>query len=209
MDDYIRLTETDRATAELILRLQLEDLTGPEVQWSLSGEEGSSSTNQAGQVCGVCSEEKSLVVRVQCGHEYCPPCLVDLVRTVLKDTDLFPPRCCGKHIAVSDLLGLFNGELVDEFNLKKIEYGTLDKTYCCRRTCSSLLEVKGKHEDTVTCQKCGQMTCLHCKLSGHEGECPEDEVVQGLLRMADEQKWRRCFSCKSIVKRKDGYSHMR
>jgi hypothetical protein len=89
--------------------------------------------------CTACQEFKKFyhVARAPCGHEYCQDCLCDLFRSSMTDESLFPPRCCKQQITTALVRIFLTPELVQEYEQKKIEYDTPNRTYCSSPRCVS------------------------------------------------------------------------
>jgi hypothetical protein len=160
--------------------------------------------------CIACQEDKKFleVVRAPCRHEYCRECLHDLFRSSMTDESLFPPRCCRKPIALSFVRIFLTLDIVQQYEQKKIEFETSDKTYCCSPTCSAFIYLENIHDDCAMCAECGMLTCTFCKLAAHEGDCPADRGLQQLLQTATENGWQRCYNCHRLVELETGCNHM-
>ena len=173
--------------------------------------------------CISCGDNHHAVAQCPCSHEYCYACLETLFRSSLTDESLFPPRCCGQPIPIGDddddnsstIRAFIPAGLVDEFLAKKVEFETPDRTYCHQPTCSTFIPkipsssiVEGDGEDVAACPKCHAKTCVICKGPAHQGDCPHDAVTQEVLRVAAENGWQRCYSCRRIVEIEHGCNHM-
>ncbi|EEA18499.1 IBR finger domain protein [Talaromyces marneffei ATCC 18224] len=160
--------------------------------------------------CVACVEEKEFVdvVRVPCQHEYCRICLEDLFKTSMTDESLFPPRCCRQRINVNVARIFLKSELVKQFEKKKIEFETPNRTYCYSPECSAFIEPTHIHGEVATCPICEHTTCINCKQRAHTGDCPDDRAMQQLLATAQENGWQRCYSCWRIVELNYGCNHM-
>ncbi|KAF5532505.1 IBR finger domain-containing protein [Fusarium napiforme] len=86
--------------------------------------------------CIACNDEFPPLALSQspCSHEYCRVCLVGLVRSSLQDESLFPPKCCGPAIPVKQSRW-FSPQLVGQFQAKKLEFDTPNRTYCSEPSC--------------------------------------------------------------------------
>ncbi|KAF5557783.1 IBR finger domain-containing protein [Fusarium phyllophilum] len=100
-----------------------------------------------------------------CSHDYCRECLVGLVRSSLQDETLFPPRCCGQNIPIKKSRW-FSPELVGQFQAKKLEFETPDRTYCSVPSCSTFVPPAFISGDSATCPKCSRRTCIHYEREG-------------------------------------------
>jgi hypothetical protein len=104
--------------------------------------------------CISCGENllSSSLCKVACNHEYCRICLSTVVGNALKDEGLFPPRCCKKPFTMQSMRSFLSAELISEYHEKRIEYETVDRTYCPDPHCSTWLRPE--------------------KILNHEGVCP-------------------------------------
>ncbi|TAQ85458.1 hypothetical protein B7494_g6206 [Chlorociboria aeruginascens] len=112
--------------------------------------------------CEACREEKPFfdLARVPCRHEYCRDCLGELFHASMTDESLFPPRCCGQPITVARVRIFLKSKLVQEFEKKKIELETPNRTYCWVSTCSAFIHTMSIDGDVGACQDCGERTCI-------------------------------------------------
>ncbi|KAF5642317.1 IBR finger domain protein [Fusarium tjaetaba] len=112
---------------------------------SITGQPESSSWASSRQApetreCIACNDEFPPLALSQspCSHEYCRVCLVGLVRSSLQDESLFPPKCCGRAIPVKQSRW-FSPQLVGQFQAKKLEFDTPNRTYCSEPSCSTFV----------------------------------------------------------------------
>lgn len=147
-------------------------------------------------------------VRCDCSHDYCVGCLESLVRAAITDESLFPPRCCKQPIPMQVIETFFTSAFILEFRAKEAEYGTSNRTYCHMATCSAFINPTFIEEDTATCSQCSVQTCSICKGPSHTNDCPEDETTQEILRIAAENGWQRCQTCRRMVELDTGCNHM-
>jgi hypothetical protein len=160
--------------------------------------------------CEACRDPKKYfdIIAAPCRHNYCRDCLRDLFKASLTDESLFPPRCCHLPIAVNSVDIFLTKELKEGFSVKEIEYGTPDRTYCSNPQCSAFIPPGYIDADIGTCTNCGTSTCITCKATAHVGDCPADYSLQELLHLAEENGWRRCYSCRRMVELDHGCNHM-
>ncbi len=160
--------------------------------------------------CIACQEDKKFleVVRAPCSHEYCRECLQDLFRGSIRDESLFPPRCCRQPITPTFVRIFLTSDIVRQYEKKKIEFDTSDKTYCSSPSCSAFILPEKIHGDSAICIECGMVTCSMCKLPAHDGDCPADRSLQQLLETATENGWQRCYNCRRLVELDTGCNHM-
>ena len=159
--------------------------------------------------CVACGDSfpPSELFRSPCSHESCRECIVYLLQASFHDESLFPPRCCGQYIPIKTGQW-FSRELVDQFNEKKLEYDTPDRTYCSVPTCSTFIPPAFITNEVATCPKCKWNTCRHCKAGYHAGVCKEDASAQLLLKLAAENGWQSCNACRRLVELNFGCYHI-
>ncbi|KAF4967966.1 hypothetical protein FSARC_4578 [Fusarium sarcochroum] len=143
-----------------------------------------------------------------CSHNYCRQCLVKLFLASFKDESLFPPRCCQEAIPVEGNSRFLSPELVGQYRAKKMEFETTNRVYCSRPSCSTFVSPLFVEDEVAHCPRCGHKTCSVCKGDSHSGICPSDTGSQQVLRMAEENHWQRCYSCRRVVEWEHGCHHM-
>ncbi|KAL4256603.1 RBR-type E3 ubiquitin transferase [Pleurotus pulmonarius] len=151
-------------------------------------------------------------LRPACGHDWCSPCLVDLVTACLKDESLYPLRCCGQNFIESEIFAsLRDRRLLSQFRLKAREFATppLQRVYCPAPRCSSFLGPASNVKKSVGCEGCGETVCLACKSLYHGDEdCVEQAALTELKDLAREQGWQTCPGCHAVVELLYGCYHM-
>ncbi|RDL37534.1 uncharacterized protein BP5553_04967 [Venustampulla echinocandica] len=160
--------------------------------------------------CIVCGEDVQFfdVVRVPCGHEYCCGCLHQLFKASLTDDSLFPPRCCRQPVASSILRVFLPADLLYQYEEKKIEHETPNRTYCSNASCSAFIKAENIADERASCRVCSCITCTICKAKAHRGDCPADTTLQEMLLVADANGWKRCFGCRRLVELAHGCNHI-
>ncbi|TWU74124.1 hypothetical protein ED733_005266 [Metarhizium rileyi] len=147
-------------------------------------------------------------VECPCSHEYCRACMAALLQAAINDESLFPPRCCNQPIPLDLNRSLFPPGLVGRYEAKKLEYATENRTYCHRAGCSAFIPKPFIQDDIAPCVECQSTTCAICKGPYHGGDCPEDVATMELLRVAEENGWQRCYSCRRMVDLELGCNHI-
>jgi E3 ubiquitin-protein ligase RNF144 len=142
-------------------------------------------------------------------HAYCRSCLIDLLRTSLTDTTLFPPRCCGECIPIFACVKLCPPALISQYRDKQNELAYPNPVYCSNRYCGKFIKRECVTADVATCLGCKEETCTICKNPKHRGLCPKDPTVQMLMDVAGEKRWQRCPRCRTMVELSEGCYHMR
>ncbi|TKA66135.1 hypothetical protein B0A49_07074 [Cryomyces minteri] len=173
-----------------------------------ANEENTASEVSAPHHCVVCQEGKEAIHVVPCQHEYCLECLEELFRISMTDESLFPPRCCRQPIPLHTVAAFLPAHLVPIFETKKVEFGTVNRTYCSSPACSAFIHAQAIDGDVAKCQACSTTTCVICKAAAHSGDCPNDEALQQLLETATTAGWQRCQSCRRFVELNHGCNHI-
>lgn len=160
--------------------------------------------------CEACREEVKFfdIARLPCRHELCRTCLGELFEASMVDESLFPPRCCRQRIIMSNVRMFLEPELVRSFQEKRVELETPNRTYCHSPRCSIFIHPCHIDNDEATCPECDLTTCTICKGEAHEGDCPNDTVLQQVLDIARENGWQRCYNCSRVVELNYGCNHM-
>jgi hypothetical protein len=160
--------------------------------------------------CTACQEYIRFfdTARVPCNHEYCRDCLQDLFHASMTDDSLFPPRCCRRPITTGSVRIFLTAELIKQYEQKKVEFDTPDRTYCSNPLCSAFIRSEAITNEQASCPDCGTTTCTLCKATSHGGDCPADTALQQVLQTADENGWQRCYSCRRLVELDIGCNHM-
>lgn len=156
--------------------------------------------------CVVCSEIRE-TVQLQCQHRYCKACVTRLISDATVDESLFPPRCCDQTMPLSLIRPFISAELAAKIQQKAIEYGTPYRTYCT--SCGVFINLDNIEGHRGHCFRCDKDTCILCKGRYHDGDCPRDPALEGVLQLAREAGWQRCLGCHAIVERREGCNHIR
>ncbi|KAF7561044.1 hypothetical protein G7046_g3099 [Stylonectria norvegica] len=151
--------------------------------------------------CISCHEQFAFfdVANCPCSHDYCRECLKALFNASLKDQTLFPPKCCTQPIPLDRVHIFLSAETIGSFKAKKLEFETPNPIYCHIPTCSTFVPLQLIKADIAKCVRCNKTTCCICKGPSHKGDCPQDEAVQQLERLAVENQWQRCSRCSRII----------
>lgn len=144
-----------------------------------------------------------------CGHVYCEICMQQLFLNATRDEGLYPPRCCGMTVPAGIALRLLSYQELREFAEKGIECSTTDRTYCADPKCSTFIPSWSISDELATCPRCQKITHTLCKSLEHPfKDCPCDESLQKVLKLAKAEGWRRCFNCRTMVQLSRGCNHM-
>ncbi|KAK4861603.1 hypothetical protein LT330_003638 [Penicillium expansum] len=151
----------------------------------------------------------AIIFKGACGHGFCRDCTRQMFLGAIKDEELYPPRCCGNIIPPGVALRILNYEELRNFSERAIEWTAKDRLYCAEPTCSKFIPPFAIQHEHGTCPECHQQTHVPCRSLAHPRvDCPMDEPLYAVLEMADTEKWRRCFNCRTMVELHHGCNHM-
>jgi hypothetical protein len=170
------------------------------------------STNRPRE-CVSCLDEfaPKEMVKVPC-HHYCKECFTRLIASSVQHEQHFPPKCCLNEIPVRTILKYINDELKVTFRERDEEWRipVSDRIYCSQPDCSLWLkpdQVNGARRIGRCTQ--GHWSCTICRGPEHAGdECPQDREMALTNELAEEEGWKRCFSCHALVEHREACQHM-
>ncbi|TBU35055.1 hypothetical protein BD311DRAFT_201275 [Dichomitus squalens] len=177
---------------------------------SSSSKQLPSNASVRSETCVICRDAiHGPVIRAPCGDTYDVNCIVDLFRTATVDESLFPPACCRQPFNVSVIRQYLNRDLATLFDKKAVEFGTKDRVYCHRPTCSAFLGAATATASYLTCKECWSNTCGHCKAAAHSlsTRCTSAEDAS-VVALAEQSGWKRCPGCGHLVELTVGCYHM-
>ncbi|RDX54706.1 hypothetical protein OH76DRAFT_989817 [Lentinus brumalis] len=103
---------------------------------------------------------------------------------------------------------------------KKKEYGTRNRVYCARPSCSRFLGTHNKgsfpfvfRRRKLKCSApdCRTVTCSSCKnevVSGTRHRCQPADVDVSVLSLGQQSGWARCPCCETMIELNDGCYHI-
>ena len=152
------------------------------------------------------------VITLPCGHHMCRDCLQWRFTRAVKDESCFPPACC-EPISLESALPLLPPEMEYQYRWKKVEFETVDRTYCSNAECSQFLSYSGMIKRRWEyCVDCKIKTCTMCKKGYHYGnspkDCSEDVADLEVKHMGQEEGWQQCPKCKLMVQLVSGCFHI-
>lgn len=188
------------------------DATQPESSASATSRADNTkdTTGANGVQCVSCLEHHEFddVTEAPCAHDYCRRCLQELFARSLTDESLFPPRCCGQSIPAEANRMFLSPHLMGEYQAKKLEVDTPNRTYCHQPHCSAFIPPYYIRDNVARCARCKEKTCVICKGASHKSDCPEDPAMKMLLQQAAENGWQRCHACHRLVELNFGCFHI-
>ncbi|KAL6870554.1 hypothetical protein J3F83DRAFT_736752 [Trichoderma novae-zelandiae] len=210
--DLVEGTMSDEMTDKLIILFNGGDELSPIAESSRWGGRARPAT-KTGQRrrCIVCSEDFPFVdtLRCPCSHDYCRGCLSNYISKAIDDESIFPPRCCGQPIPIDGVNRIFiPAHLIGKYRAKELEFSSEKRTYCHVPTCSAFIPTQFIQDEVATCIKCRSKTCVICREASHAGDCPKDTLTATVLRVAEDNGWKRCYRCRRVVSLSHGCNHI-
>ncbi|KAF2750156.1 hypothetical protein M011DRAFT_474627 [Sporormia fimetaria CBS 119925] len=139
-------------------------------------------------------------------HTYCRECVQELLTGSLRDSTLFPPRCCQSYIPVEIVRILILKKMMKKLDQRLEEATTPHPTWCF--SCGLFIPSRMIKAGVADCLSCDVKTCTTCKGASHDGLCPHDPNVEQLMKAAKVNKWRQCGRCKNLVDLFQGCFHI-
>ena len=150
--------ETLDKLSALYIQAPAEDLNPEPTAASVSEPESSdwvaTRLTAAYRRCTACQEHIRFFARVPCGHEYCRECLKGPFQASMTDDSLFPPRCCRQSITTGRVRVFLTVDLIKQYEQKKVEFDTPDRTYCSNPLCSAFLRLQDITDEQAFCPDC-------------------------------------------------------
>ncbi|KXS97153.1 hypothetical protein AC578_3059 [Pseudocercospora eumusae] len=158
----------------------------------------------------VCTDQIPLddAYTAPCEHHYCGPCTTRVFQQAMTDERFYPPRCCRQAIPFDDVRDYVDEQVARDFAKKEPELEDQQRVYCHVPSCSTYIGKDFRAAGVGSCPLCSATTCLTCQAASHHGDCPEDEGVKAVERLAEQEGWRRCPSCRRMVELRTGCNHM-
>ncbi|KAK6541431.1 hypothetical protein TWF694_007242 [Orbilia ellipsospora] len=146
---------------------------------------------------------------VHCQHASCVNCVTQNFKMCLKDTSLFPPRCCHRFPQIYASIASQN---TDDLT-KLARWIVTDKqgssiTQCYN--CKTELYAGSLMGDIAFCVACEERTCVKCGIQWHEFERVNCQVgnLRDLVNIISQKKWSQCYKCGLVVEKSSGCAHM-
>jgi hypothetical protein len=139
--------------------------------------------------------------------------LIRETSTALSSENHWPPKCCLNEIPTETLLPHLSPKDKKRYKevLEERSIPAGERVYCSKPSCAAWIPPSNiqKAISCAACLSCRQKTCISCRGVYHAtGECPRDANLQATLQVANEEGWRRCYSCNALVEHNQGCIHM-
>jgi hypothetical protein len=187
-------------------------------------------SSSSSKQCTSCMELiNGIHICAPCGHPYDSECIVDLFKASMRDSTLFPPRCCRQQIPVDLVRKHLSADFLSQFEAKVQENSTVNRVYCANPTCSRFLGPQmqigwwyGPKKYTCSASGCQTITCGSCKQKigkdiGVAGAaavatalhvCNKSQVDQPVLALSKREGWVQCPGCGQMIELQMGCYHM-
>lgn len=216
------LNEADLLEFPLIRATNLYTDEGYEHQSDTTDDEESSSFGQSIRAddndlapqlkCTICQKRQKLeqTVALRCKCVYCKGCLERRFTRAIEAEYMFPATCCDAVIDLALVHQVLSPDILRGYETKKIEFESIDRTYCANRDCFAFIAQETTEGDKAVCANstCHTTTCVKCKGEWHKGDCPVDEALQLVLVEAEKKGWKRCAKCGVLIEHIDGCAHI-
>ncbi|KAB8338732.1 hypothetical protein FH972_021677 [Carpinus fangiana] len=173
-------------------------------------DEASAGTPTAELECSVCLEKNPATQSYNspCGHVYCHVCLRRVFHEATLNGPYLEPYCCDTPIPLATVNTLVGPSILAKHQLATLEHSSTDRTYCANTHCASFIPPHLTHKTLATCHNCHHRTCILCKSTSHPGAVCDRTADDPILQLADQEGWRRCYQCRTLVELETGCYHM-
>ncbi|KAL8290135.1 hypothetical protein RQP46_003074 [Phenoliferia psychrophenolica] len=156
-------------------------------------------------------------------HTYCIGCLAGYIQSKIEDMTrdkVFPISCPESTLEITDDVAarILGPDNLEGWHYRKLLDGS-ETLFCPNKRCSARV-ARGSDETNpqAQCPSCSKAMCVPCKSQWHTGYTCEafkqlppearDPEDFGLLRLADNEGWRRCPGCKAVIELESGCYHI-
>ncbi|EPS32066.1 hypothetical protein PDE_07025 [Penicillium oxalicum 114-2] len=156
--------------------------------------------------CSCCFEKISAPCYISlCEHTFCTDCLRQLFLRAARNESQFPPRCCGTEFRQETVRKVLTGSEFQEYDIRTEEFNASPRIYCADPKCSQFIRPASIMNDLGTCSSCQKQTHVPCRALAHPGrDCPVDNAQQSVIDLAEQNEWRRCYHCQTVVELRYG-----
>lgn len=96
-----------------------------------------------------------------------------------------------------------------QHRMRSNKHSTKDRVYCAEQSCSKFIPPFNIENEHGMCPQCRRETHLPCRSLAHPGvDCPMYDKLQSILAIAEEENWRRCSNCRTMIELHHGCNHM-
>lgn len=137
-----------------------------------------------------------------------------MAHVALKNTDLFPVRCCSQEIPARQVAATLLSEERDTYTSRSEEH-TLppaERWYCPQTRCGQWIRPRYLRlgSRAPKCPYCKTSLCPNCRDIAHEDRrCESDPKLTEILKVARRHRWQRCYNCHTMVEKTSGCNHMK
>jgi hypothetical protein len=154
-------------------------------------------------ICASCFEpitNSNLIT--SCKHNYCLPCLAQLITASLSgESGSFPPQCCTKPLPPATIRMSVSQAEYTKYTTRLAEVQSDFLLFCPVPICARRLSREYITGNTARCPDCRTSICVKCKQKSHRGDCPTDRELQ---KLAQQNGWKECPKCSRMVEKKRG-----
>ncbi|KMT04747.1 hypothetical protein BVRB_7g169270 [Beta vulgaris subsp. vulgaris] len=178
--------------------------------------------------CGICMDYKQnpeiFKGLINCKHSFCTDCIIKYVVSKIKENIGLvecPDPKCKLAIEPENCSGILPKEVFERWENALFEamIPGYQKFYCPYKDCSVLMVDDGGVEvRSSECQSCRRLFCARCQVQWHDGVTCEEFQMLGkderekedimVMKLAKDEKWRRCPNCRIHVEKTEGCHHM-
>ncbi|KAK6338093.1 hypothetical protein TWF696_001564 [Orbilia brochopaga] len=157
--------------------------------------------------CSICGDSSPgyELVRLPCGHQHCPDCLLQNYQVAISDPTAFPAKCCASLPLAETSFVLNDAQANTVLAMRQAHEAS--KVATCF-SCEGDIYLSDIGKDAAYCLSCNKLTCTTCKKEMHSDLCPEDPETEGLRKLAKEEGWTQCPKCSRIIQRIAGCNGM-
>ncbi|RDL38602.1 uncharacterized protein BP5553_02942 [Venustampulla echinocandica] len=152
------------------------------------------------------------LIKLTC-HSYCADCFQRLINNALESETHWPVKCCLTKIPSSTIEPHLDRKTQKKYHGREAEWSIPvgNRIYCAHPNCGTWISPEGikRESNRAKCPKCSRKTCTSCRGISHTGtECPHDPALIATINLADQEGWKRCYSCHALVEHTQGCRHM-
>eukprot|EP00347_Sterkiella_histriomuscorum_P003716 403363220 len=174
------------------------------------------------EICFQIVQDEHLIFMLECGHEYCKECLLDMLTFAINNSGKIEKLTCPNQICtcrISDsyvrkILGPETDENANELFQKytrfMADYEIMhmqDRKYCPVPNCDNIIQGKNGLKKT-RCIKCQKDICYSCQTIWHQGQSCSKYQAKNFQQFSQAVGARRCPKCNVIIQKIEGCNEM-